>query len=80
MEYIETAGNVRAERGMVRVSTTAYGSDGMTIVETGKSYALTPAAAKVVALRILQAVADIEEAAQDVSNADPCPNVTRLRA
>jgi hypothetical protein len=78
MKFMETAANVSGERGMVRVRRTAYGSDGMTIIETGESAALTPHAAKVTALRMLQAVAEIEEA--EGKPEPEAENVARLRA
>lgn len=59
MKFMETAAKVSGERGMVRLRGTAYGSDGMTIVETGESAALTPHAALATGRALVEAATKI---------------------
>lgn len=68
---------VIARGGLVRLTYTRYADDGETIIEQSHGRAVTLSAAKITALRVLQACAEIEEAALQTSEES---NVTRLRA
>ena len=59
MKFVETPDHVKDERGFVRARHTTFGSDGMSIVETGEGRVFTPHAALATGKALIEAATKI---------------------